>query len=254
MADNKPFFVGYLPTPRALLPFLILVTALVIGVGVGTGVAFVISQQDPGDGHWAWGEGYQTLTGRLSLEPTPVLHMPPDADHPDGRAVLLVGQGKRDVRGMAGPLDGKIVDAGGFMLYRGPMEMMQVGGKVKLREAEDPTGLTAFSIPEAQDLGRHELRGEIVDGKCCIGAMRPGVGKVHRGCANLCLIGGIPPLFVTFRGGGTLDYFVLADADGKDMTADVLDITALYVGGQGQVLRTGPLKQFRVDRAALSQL
>ena len=38
------------------------------------------------------------------------------------------------------------------------------------------------------------LAGELMDGKCHLGVMKPGDGRGHRACAILCMRGGIPPL------------------------------------------------------------
>src|SRR5262249_27089733 len=59
-------------------------------------------------------------------------------------------------------------------------------------------------------LGRATLRGEIVDSKCYLGAMKPGGGRTHRGCALLCLKGGVPPLFVSRSGGSGPSTYLLA--------------------------------------------
>ena len=47
-----------------------------------------------------------------------------------------------------------------------------------------------------EELDQRTLRGEIVDGKCWMGVMNPGEGQVHRDCADRCLRGGLPPMFV----------------------------------------------------------
>ena len=53
-------------------------------------------------------------------------------------------------------------------------------------------------------LGVATLRGEIVDSKCYLGAMKPGDQKTHKACATLCIRGGIPPVLVErLPGGGT---------------------------------------------------
>ena len=36
------------------------------------------------------------------------------------------------------------------------------------------------------------LKGEIIDPKCYLGAMKPGGGKTHKACAMRCIAGGIP--------------------------------------------------------------
>jgi hypothetical protein len=59
------------------------------------------------------------------------------------------------------------------------------------------------------------IRGEIVDYKCYLGAMKPGEGKGHKACAILCISRGIPPILVSHGVDGTSEYTILTDGDGK---------------------------------------
>ena len=45
--------------------------------------------------------------------------------------------------------------------------------------------------------------------------MRPGAGKVHRGCAALCLRGGVPPGLLV-RGAGDADAVVVLAGRGSE--------------------------------------
>lgn len=254
MSAREPFYVGYLKTPRPLVGFLAVVVGAVLGASAMLAVALVTAQGDWRDAGFQWGEGYRTLTGILRVEPYPVLYLPPDADHPQGRAIPLSGEGKRGVREAAAALDGKPVDAGGFLLRAGDREMLQVGGEVGLRPARDPASLAGFAGPAARAVGPRTLRGEIVDSKCFLGAMRPGEGKTHKLCANLCLIGGIPPMFAVYRTDGPPELLLLADAGGGAVTEALLDDTARYVELGGTVERRADLLVFRIDPATLRPL
>lgn len=254
MSRRDPFYVGYLPTPRPLVGFLAVLAGAVLGASAVLAVTLVVAQGDWRDAGFQWEEGYTTLTGVLRVDPYPVLYLPPDADHPRGRAVPLSGEGKRGVREKAAGLDGKAVDAGGFILRAGDREMLQVGGEVDLRPAADPSPLAGFAGPAAEAVGPRRLRGEIVDSKCYLGAMRPGEGKTHKLCANLCLIGGIPPMFAVYRSDGPPELLLLADAAGGPVTAALLDDTARYVELSGTVERRADVLVFRVDPSSLRRL
>lgn len=254
MNGREPFYVGYLKTPRALVGFVAVLVGAVLGASVVLALALATAQGDWRDAGFQWGEGYQTLTGVMKLEPYPVLYLPPDAEYPQGRAVPLSGQGKRGVREKAAALDGRPVDAGGFLLRAGDRDMLQVGGEVDLRPARDPAVLAGFAGPAALAVGPRTLRGEIVDAKCYLGAMRPGEGKTHKLCANLCLIGGIPPLFVVYRDDGPPELLLLADPGGGAVTDALLDDTARYVEMSGIVERRADLLVFRVDPTSLRKL
>lgn len=254
MKGREPFYVGYLKAPRPLVGFLAVLVGALLGASAVLAVVLVAAQDDWRDAGFQWDEGYRVLTGVLRVEPYPVLYLPPDAEHPKGRAVPLSGEGKRGVRARAAALDGQPVDAGGFILRAGGREMLQVGGEVDLRPAREPGALAGFVGPGATAVGPRTLRGEIVDAKCYLGAMRPGEGKTHKLCANLCLIGGIPPMFVVYRSDGPPELLLLADAAGGPVTGALLDDTARYVELSGTVERRADLLVFRVDPASLRPL
>lgn len=255
-AARDAFFVGYLPMPRRLGRWLAILVPLVVGGAGGLAIAFALAQGDPGDGGFRWDLGTQTLTGRLRATPYPVLFTVPEAGHPDGRAVLLSGIGKVGVAEMAAPLDGRMVDVSGIYIRRGPTDMLQVGGPTPMRETEAAlAGAERDYAPgPPASLGRRTLRGEIVDTKCYLGAMRPGQGKVHKACAGLCLMGGIPPVFVVYHGDGATDLLLMTGPDGGPVPAAVLDNVGLYVSASGEVERQGDLLLFRVDPASVAVL
>ena len=135
-----------------------------------------------------WGST-EVIRGYLSATGYPLLHVAADADHPRGRVLLLSGEGKRaaDVPSVEGP-----VEISGNIVRRGNLEMLVADAPAKSLSAS-----TAWKAPVREQLGQWRISGEICDGKCYTGAMRPGSGLAHRACANLCLIGDIPPVFVT---------------------------------------------------------
>lgn len=249
---REAFFVGYLPTPRALgLFFLVLIPPLVLGV-LALGAAFVAAQNDVGDGHFVF--MYEELSGRLEAEPYPVVYLPPSEAYPDGHAVVLSGQGKQGVIEEARPLDGQPVDVGGVFITRGPGEMLQVGGALGLEASAEPAPEVAGFVPEPERLGEVTLSGEMVDSKCYLGAMRPGQGKVHMACAGFCIMGGIPPMFVTWPAEGQPVTYLLAGPDGGPVDEALLADTGLYVHLSGEVERRADLLVFKVDPASLEVL
>ncbi len=249
---DTPFFVGYLRMPRKLTTFFLILIPVLFGIGMGTALGLVGVQDPPGTGRFIG--GYKVLTGILQNSPYPVLFTLPDAEHPQGRAIPLTGPGKVGALSKAAKaLDGQMVDVGGIYVARGGYEIFQVGGKVKIRttEREDLTPEDmAFKVPAAEPIGAYTLAGEIVDSKCYLGAMRPGIGKVHMACANFCIHGGIPPLFVTYHtdkgAEGDVSIFLMADPDGNAIDPSLLDYTSLGVALQGDVIRQGPLYIMKV--------
>ena len=243
------FFVGYLKTPPKLAAFIAVVTVLLTGLGIGGGFALLAGQPDYGDGGFKG--GYQEHLGILQTAPYPMLRLPPDEAHPDGQTILLSDPGKRGAQQRAAQHDGKIVDVGGVFITREGTRILQVGGAAKIREAEDPAPVAGFVPPADVPLGPVTLRGEIVDTKCYLGAMRPGEGKVHRACANLCLMGGIPPMLAVFHENEAPTLLLLTDAEGNAFDADILDYVAPYVSVTGELYRRGDLLMLRTDASRI---
>ena len=242
-----PFFIGWQKTvPSGLRRFLLAVVLVVLSAAAALGVLLSAAVDDPGGGEAFWDAGPQTLRGVVTVTPYPTLHLPPDAAHPAGRAILLSGIGKTGVE--ADPaLEGRLVEARGAMLKRGTQDQMQVEppGLVPVDGAE------AASPPAVTPLGRWRITGEICDGKCWNGAMRPGTGITHRACASLCLIGGIPPVFVSTRPVAGSDILLLGGPDGGPMPPALLDHVGLRVTLEGRVERRGSLTVFLADPASL---
>lgn len=252
MADRQaPFYVGYLPTPGGLKMFLVAVTAFLIGGFAALGLALGTAQDDPGIGDFQWGWGAQTVSGRLEILPYPVLHVAQGTDRiPAGRTLLLTGVGKKGVQARVTELDGKLVQLNGVALKRGDIDALQVGDS-----ADDLIALEGIAAAlKPVDLGRWRLTGEICDGKCLAGAMRPGTGLSHRACANLCLIGGAPPVFVTRDAVDGQTFFLLGDSAGKPLPETYLAHVAKLVRLDGKVERRGRILVFKADLSTLEVL
>lgn len=251
-AAEDAFFVGYLRTPRPLGIFFLVLVPLVLLALFALGATFVAAQKDVGDGRFVF--MYAELAGHLETRPYPVLYLPPSDEHPDGHGIVLSGLGKRGVIEEAAALDGRPVDVGGVFLTRGSNEMLQVGGALGLQAAAEPGPEVVDFAPAREQLGQATLAGEVVDSKCYLGAMRPGEGKVHMACAGLCIMGGIPPMLVTWPAAGEPVVYLLAGPDGGLVDETVLRETGLYVRLTGQVERRADLLVFKVDPLSLEVL
>jgi len=251
MSGNRKadFFVGYLKTPPRLAVFVAIVSILLIGLGIGGGLAMVAGQPSYGDGGFKG--GYQEHLGILETAPYPMLRLPPSDGYPEGRTILLSGQGKNGAQRRSSKHDGQIVDVGGVFITRDGARILQVGGAAKIRPAKDPAPVANYVPAPDVPLGRVTLRGEIIDTKCYLGAMRPGEGKVHRACANLCLMGGIPPMLAVYHEDAPPTLFLLADPDGNAFDAEILDYVAPYVSVEGELFRRGDLLILRTSADAM---
>ncbi len=243
MAKEKdPFFVGWGKIPKDYKVFLISLTASIIAVFAILSYAISSTQSDPGDGALM---GLTTAVGILQADPYPVLHVISSGRYQPGETIILSGGGKRGVVKRAAGFDGQVVRAAGVTMQRGDLNGMQLrSGKNGLRG--DDTGADAFTV-RVENLGRWRLTGEICDGKCLNGAMRPGRGLAHKACANLCLLGGVPPVFVSSAPVEGSEFLLMADANGKAVTEEILKFTATYVEIEGEVERRGELLIFKIS-------
>ena len=235
------FYVGYLPVPagqRTFIAWVVSAAALVI-LGLAAAAAWV--QSDPGNGQWEYGR-VDEFEGTLSMRPYPMLR------ESDGRTWLLVGQGKVGVGKEYSASDGVRVRLRATRVERGALRMLELEG-----ETVKATG-RGENVPSSMAGEAVALRGEIVDPKCFGGAMKPGAGKAHKGCATLCLRGGIPPVFVT-EGGAV---HVVVDAEGKGLTGATLEQVLPYAGDRievrARVERIGEMTVVRLDATSLRRL
>ena len=242
--SDRPFFVGYMPAPGPLRAFLLLIAALLIA-GFGTaGFLLGAAQDDPGPGAVRFDYGRQTVTGVVELTPYPVIHVTEGNDRiQPGDSFLMTAGGKSGVDSRAMPLAGQLAQVSGVMLERGDLYMMQLrGGRNGLQAAE---GDVPTITPEPQ--GRWKLAGEICDGKCLAGAMRPGRGLAHKACANLCLLGDVPPIFVSTQPVLGEEFLLVVGPDGTRLPRDAYDYVAQFITAEGEISKHGDLLVWTID-------
>lgn len=207
-------------------------------------------QRTIGPAQWDYGHA-RTFTGVLVVDPVPALAL--DTPEPSSGASILtlVNPAKFGFDPAATRAnDGKRVRLEGSLLHRGSEAMLEVvpGSVETLPDLEEPRA------SEALDLGEHVLTGEIVDSKCFLGAMNPGVLKPHRACAILCISSGIPPILVVRDGAGEATCYHLTGPAGEAVNSEVLDFVAEPVELRGRVLRLGERLVLRFAPATIRRL
>jgi hypothetical protein len=143
------------------------------------------------------------------------------------RTILLVEDGKFGAADRVRPFAGRAVRVSGTLLHRDERWMLELAaGADGLQPAPDLPGdvVRRLASPVRQPLGPVTLRGEVIDSKCYLGAMKPGGGKTHKACAALCLAGGVPPMFVTRSPDGPETYYLLATATSGPANDAVRDV------------------------------
>jgi hypothetical protein len=203
--SQDEFFVGWLQTPQSYVRFLkpIAIALLLLGVVAAATLAFF--QRDPGTGQWN-DDQMVTLRGVAFTKPYAMLRVPGEKPGEPPRTYLLVEDGKfgalpRVAKFVQNKPEGLAVEVKGTVLHREDRWMLAL--------EEGDAGVRVLSEAEAGDLPNLgwsapkvlaesiTLRGEIIDPKCYLGAMKPGGGKTHKACAMRCIAGGIPPMLVT---------------------------------------------------------
>ena len=184
------FFIGWQPkAPRGIGQFVRgRTTVIVLAVLVFAGLLAAL-QGTIGTAHWG---DVLEFSGILVKDPTAVLVADQPDDESGASVYYLVSPNKFGFdETLADRYHLMHVKLRGRLMYREdgqalieaiPESVETDGGP----STHDPLGKRA-------PLGEMTLEGEIVDTKCYLGAMNPGVLKPHRACAILCIKGGIPP-------------------------------------------------------------
>lgn len=238
-----PFFVGYFKkVPAVIWKFALTAGVALLGFLLAQAVLLPLGAADPGPGRYANDLRGGTLTGVIDPLPYPILRVAASAEAP-ARAVLLGGQTKVGAQAQAAALGTGLVDVGGVFVRRGDMEMLLV-----TPNGIKPSGATALPAPAPppEDLGRWRLAGEICDGKCYAGAMKPGSGLAHKACANLCILTGLPPVLVMELPVEGSTVVLLAAEDGGPIPPALYNMTAVPVEMEGRLERRDDLLIFRI--------
>jgi len=208
------------------------------------------AQDEPQASGFRFDYGRQTVTGVIEITPYPLLRVTEGNDLiKPGKTLLLTSAGKTGVDQRAMGMDGEVATVTGIVLQRGTIDMLQVvGGRRGFSFVEDAVAPEM----ETEPLGRWKLAGEICDGKCLNGAMRPGRGLAHKACANLCLIGEVPPVFVSTQLVEGSDFMVMTGPDGTRLPQEAYDFVGQFVTLEGELERRGDILVLRLDPATLA--
>ena len=237
--DEQEFFVGYLPLPKALRRWVIGAGVLLTAAWVLAGYAVADHTQGAGPGKFAFGASQGSL-GLLTLDPVATLWTEDPAVVGGVRGTLLARQGKFGLRASARELDGHIVRVSGSTVEREGRRMLELSAAPQLADADVEPALRArLAARSERSLGEVAISGEIVDSKCYLGRMRPGDRRTHRACAQLCISGGVPALFVTRDERGVETAYQLATREGHSIDQALLPYVAEPVQVRGELFQSG---------------
>lgn len=243
-AKADEFYVGYLPTPPGHLR---VVRVLVVLLGlwiIGLGAVMAAFMRDPGPAAWDLGNE-RTWTGVLAMAPYPMV-LPADGAQP----LLIVEMGKHGAHERAAGFDGVLVDVTGFLLERDGRRIIEVTSIKTADATAETVGLSPPALPRSQG-ATTALTGEIVDGKCYLGSMKPGDGLTHKSCATLCIRGGLPPMFVMETPDGPEFRLLIVNGLAR-LPDDLLPLVAERVRLEGELIDLSGMPAVRVDAAGIA--
>ncbi|MGI9310206.1 MAG: hypothetical protein ACR2P7_01585 [bacterium] len=250
--NDSPFFVGYLPMPSSLRwLYWPLGLALVLACGYA-GFSVARHQAHTHPSYWSTA-ATTTYHGILTRAPYAVLHRP-DASHPLGvESVMLVRHGKH-AADLPARFEGQAVAVSGNVIARGGWRMLEISGADALEpSARVAPGALAARL-DAKPLGAVALRGEIADSKCFLGVMKPGAGRIHKACAEVCLRGGVPPMLIAQDAQQRRFGYLLVGADGASASTRLAPFAAELVEVRGQLHQRGDLLYITLDEDGVERL
>jgi hypothetical protein len=252
------FYVGYAASaPPAIRRFVRRAVAGVLGATAALALLLAALQRPFAPSAFEYG-AEREFVGWVRESPTPLLLVPgPDCEElcaPTSSYYLTRYQTKQGAADLVRGLEGRQVRLRGVLVYFEDQTLLDVvPGSVEPIEAAAAGPITAPAA-EVRDLGPHTLEGEVVDGKCYLGVMRPGLGKVHRACAARCISSGSPPLLVVRDAQGRLAHLLLVGSDGRSLQRELLPFVAEPVRVTGRVLRYDDLLVLRTEPRAIHRL
>lgn len=247
------FYVGYLALPVGHKAFLRFALPAILWLMVAIASLVAVRMRDAGRGVWDASDR-RIFVGTMDVDPYPVLRQARErSGRPEDlpRSFLLVEAGKIGGRAGLSRMQGQTVRVAGSLLHRDGRAMIELApGEDAVRAESADAASVATRVPA----GRTSLRGEIVDSKCFLGAMRPGDGKTHRACAQRCIAGGLPPILVTRDAAGNASYYLLTAPDGAAANEMVRPFVAEPVEVTGTLERQDDLMFLRVNVGGIKRL
>lgn len=225
--DERELYVGYLPqSPPRQARFTRGVVLALFAACLAVVSLVALAQTPLRAGQFEFGV-LREFRGVLASAPHPHLRV----QRPGGgvSSYLLVAPGKHGADAFVREFDGRGVTLRGSLVHSGGRTLVELEpGSIALADV-------SIDASRTNDLGRVTLRGEIVDSKCHLGVMTPGERRTHRACAQLCIRGGIPPLFWVEDERGDVQRLLLVGANGEAVNERVLELVGLPLEIEGVV-------------------
>ena len=231
ITDELPdeFYVGYLPIPKGHRKLIAFIVPSLLAWSLAMAVIITITMRPPGNAQWDTG-AVKSWSGTLVESPYPML-IPDDIDQTP--PLFVVSMGKKGAHERLKPFFGQHVSISGYELNRDNRHIIELAPDQDAIKAD--TTIPAKPSPTLSTSHPTELLGEIVDGKCYLGAMKPGDGAGHRACATLCIQGGLPPMFATQSPSGEHTFYLLTIDGSTNYSPQILSLIGRPVRISGHI-------------------
>lgn len=252
MSHNDEFYIGWEEKAATSFGRRARLSAVLLVLAAPVVALLLAASQSPFDEAYFEFGNVRDIEGVVRLLPHPALEVKTPTDGVDHW--LLVAFGKHGAEAQVAGFANQRVRLQGTLIYRGQEAGPALTTMVELIDGsleklgDGPPDSTPVS------LGRHALRGEIVDSKCWLGVMKPGHGKTHRACASLCIRGGIPPLLAVREGDEVVRQLLLLGPAGEAVNEKILHAVAEPIEIIGEVFVAGDAWTLHADLETLQRL
>jgi hypothetical protein len=241
------FFIGWNPPSASDARWLRATSLALVVIAAAVASTLAVFQRNPGTGTWRDHE-IVTVEGLALCRPYAMLRTLDPTAKERVRTVLLVSEGKFGAIDRISTVEGRYVRVRGTFLHRDDRWMLElVSDSDAVVPIEPPTTLDLSLLdPPEKMIGPRSIRGEIIDPKCYLGAMKPGSGKTHKACAALCIAGGVPPMLVTEDSAGKPEYLLLVSPENQPINTWAASLAGESIVLSGQVVQSVDLTYFKV--------
>ncbi|MBE8163098.1 MAG: hypothetical protein HAW63_03840 [Bdellovibrionaceae bacterium] len=252
MNKEQTFFVGYLALPKKYSRFLkLFLPFLFVALLV---LSYVLSSYknapNKGKGWDPTGKTAITVKAWLLTKPYVLARFKHQSKV---YTAILTAMDKRGIKNRVKGLHNQWVKLTGIMThYEGRFVFNILDGKeaIVALKTKPTISKTIFK----KSFGLKTLQGEVIDPKCYVGAMKPGLGKTHKACATLCIKGGIPPALLVQDQLFKERFYLLLDENGQAVLESILPFVGDQVQLQGEVQRWGDLWFYKMKKNSIKRI
>ncbi len=249
MPADRPFFIGWESKPPKSLSVFTGFMGMLALVG-GVGIAGLVAALQGNIGTGTWNLEIQTFRGLFVKSPTSMLVAQDEAGNL--QVHYLVSEFKFGFpEDEADKLHLQMIEFEGTLIDDGTASMIEVVNGSVTQPGAPPAHRHPFEVREA---GTITLSGEVVDSKCYLGVMNPGIRKTHRACAINCIRGGVPPVLLAESDAGETSTILLLGSDGEPINQEILDYVAEPIEISGNLRQEGPILVLRSDLSSIRRL